>query len=222
MLQHILLILAAAPLLALSGFPIAAFSALPRKWAASLGRQMGRQSKAGRLWRWLTQPGPAWGIFLVGLWAWHTPGLFEAALENDSIHALEHFSLLLAGVLFWWALFQPGRDRVGRLGIAIPTLFTTGLHMSLLGALFTLAGHPLYPVYALEQSASGLDALQDQQLAGLIMWVPGGLLFTLLSAWFFLAWFKALEDRAARQDSLIGGNRPGEEGAGYLSKEDYS
>ncbi len=200
MLQHMLLILAAAPLLALSGLPIAAFSLLPRRWAASLGRSFGRQSLTARMGASLSRPVVVWIIFAIVLCVWHVPGLYETALRNDVLHALEHICLLLFGLLYWWILFQPANNRAARLGISLLYLFTTGLQMSLMGALFTFAGHPLYSAYAAQQSKTGIDALQDQQLAGLIMWVPGGLLFTLLSAGFFIAWFNALEERASRME----------------------
>jgi putative membrane protein len=92
------------------------------------------------------------------------PALFEAAVEHEGIHALQHASFLVTALLFWWAVLgRDARSREGS-GAALAYLFTTMLHTSALGALLTLAASPWYPRYGLE----------DQQLGGLVMWVPGG------------------------------------------------
>src|SRR5205085_1430820 len=137
-----------------------------------------------------------WLLFALALWVWHAPALFEAALRNEMIHALEHLVFLVSATLFWWVLLKPTRPSYTHYGMAIPYLFTTALHSGILGALMTFGTQPWYRFYTAQVSPWGLTALEDQQLAGLIMWVPGGALFTVLTIAYFAAWLSALERRS--------------------------
>jgi putative membrane protein len=175
MVQHELLMLVAAPLLVL-GRPLAAWT-----WAFSPARRVaiGRATRV-RWWAWtwglLTGGLAAWSLHAIALWLWHVPGLFEAALHHESLHALQHASFLVTALLFWWAVL--GADARSRSsGFAMIYLFTTMMHTGALGALITLAPTPWYPSYAATGGALGLDPLQDQQLGGLVMWVPGGMAY---------------------------------------------
>lgn len=190
MTQHMILILIAAPLFVLSDYPIALLWALPRHWAhrAAHGWQRGRA-----LWRTLTQPIITWMIFTVTLWAWHFPVLYEAALQYPLIHLLEHAAFLTTAGLFWWILFQPTTRKHVQYGIDVLYLFTTLLQSSALGALLTFSSAPWYPTYATASASAGLTPLADQQLAGVIMWLPGGLLYILLASGYFVAWMNATE-----------------------------
>lgn len=173
MLQHELLMIVAAPLLVLVlGRPLAAWT-----WALRPGL---RRHVAGVIrWRWLesawgglTRPVSAWALHAVALWAWHIPPFFEAALHSECIHVLQHTSFFVTALLFWWAVL--GSDARSRTSaFAMVYLFTTMMHTSALGALLTLAPTPWYPHYAASGGGFGLDPLEDQQLGGLLMWVPG-------------------------------------------------
>jgi putative membrane protein len=175
MLQHEVLMLVAAPLLVL-GRPLAAWT-----WAFSpVQRQMvGRWTRVGwwaATWALLTDPLAAWALHALALWLWHVPAWFEAALHNEGLHALQHASFLGTALLFWWsALGVDARSRTS--GFAMLYLFTTMLHTGALGALLTLAPTPWYPSYAAATGALGLDPVEDQQLGGLVMWVPGSLAY---------------------------------------------
>jgi putative membrane protein len=175
MLQHELLMLVAAPLLVV-GRPLAAWA-----WAFSPGqrRVIGRWLRVrwwAKTWAVLTDALAAWALHALALWAWHLPRLFEVALHSEGLHVLQHASFLVTALLFWWAVL--GADpRARGSGFAIAYLFTTMMHTSALGALLTLAPTPWYPSYAASAGALGLDPLQDQQLGGLVMWVPGGLAY---------------------------------------------
>jgi putative membrane protein len=98
-------------------------------------------------------------------------------------------------MLFWWILFKPTGQKHVRYGMAILYLFTTVLHSAVLGALMTFTSRPWYPSYATLVIPWGLTPLQDQQLAGLIMWMPGGFILTVLTIGYFAAWLRALEQR---------------------------
>lgn len=173
MVQHEVLMLVAAPLLVL-GRPLAAWT-----WAfpAGVRRRLGRATRWPWLaltWSALTTPLSAWSLHALALWAWHVPVLFEAALNSEGLHILQHASFLGTALLFWWAVL--GGDSPRR-GFAMAYLFTTMMHTGALGALLTFSATPWYPSYAGTTGAFGLDPLEDQQLGGLVMWVPGGLAY---------------------------------------------
>ena len=181
MVQHELLMLVAAPLLVL-GRPLAVFVwALPLSWRRRTGFVTSLKPVSA-CWRFAAHPLAAWTIHALVLWAWHAPALFQASVAKPWVHILQHFSFLLAALLFWWALLH-GRQRHGGDGAAIVYLLTTAIHTAVLGALLTFSSQPWYPVYAPGTAAWGLTPLEDQQLGGLIMWVPGGLSYLLAALW---------------------------------------
>jgi putative membrane protein len=101
-------------------------------------------------------------------------------------------------MLFWWILLKRNRPDHLHYAMTIPFLFLTVLQSGILGALMTFTSEPWYPDYAASVTQWGLSPLQDQQIAGLIMWVPGGAVFTLLTIGYFAAWLRALEQRSVR------------------------
>jgi putative membrane protein len=174
MVQHELLMIVAAPLL-VCGRPVAVWAwALPLQWRRAIGRFFHTPAWR-RPWLILTGPLVAWTLHAAALWLWHVPALFDAALRSDAVHALQHSCFLLTALLFWWSVFG-GVTRKEQ-GIALLSLFTTMAHTGALGALLALSRTPWYAPYAAAAPAYGLDALQDQQLGGLIMWVPAGFVY---------------------------------------------
>jgi cytochrome c oxidase assembly factor CtaG len=125
----------------------------------------------------------------VAIWAWHVPALFAAALRSESVHWAQHLSFLITALLFWWAVLQRApRERA--FGAALFALFITAMHTGFLGVLLTFAPRPLL----LGQSAAsewGLSDLEDQQLAGLIMWVPGSGAYVLAALVLAAAWISS-------------------------------
>jgi cytochrome c oxidase assembly factor CtaG len=115
-------------------------------------------------------------LHAAALWGWHAPVFFEAALARPGIHTLQHASFLVSALLFWWTVFS-NTQRSERSAHAMLSLFTTMVHTGALGALLTLSPGLWYPSYIESTSALGFDPLQDQQLGGLVMWVPGGLAY---------------------------------------------
>jgi cytochrome c oxidase assembly factor CtaG len=104
------------------------------------------------------------------------PALFEAALRSEAIHYLQHITLLTTALLFWASILPRRADGKTRM-VAVFSLFTTSMHSTLLGALLTLPPTVWYVSYASAARAGSLSLLEDQQLAGLIMWVPAGLVY---------------------------------------------
>ncbi|TFW19507.1 cytochrome c oxidase assembly protein, partial [Duganella callida] len=136
-------------------------------------------------WHALTRPLNAWLLHFAALWLWHVPGFFQAALLHPGWHALQHASFLFPALLFWWAvLVDGGTSRSG----ALIYLFTTMLHTGALGALLALSSTIWYPAYGGAAMHYGLSALEDQQLGGLIMWVPGGLAYLLAALLLCAGW----------------------------------
>jgi len=169
MVQHELLMAIAAPLLVIGKPAFVMLSALPRRARLRAGA-IARAKRVRAAWHFATRPFDAWLLHGVAIWIWHLPVLFMAATRNDAVHALQHASFLGTGLLFWWAMLHPRRRALR--GMAIVYLFTTVVHTGVLGALMTFSRSPWYPGYASGAGSWGLTPLGDQQLAGLIMWIP--------------------------------------------------
>ena len=170
MVQHMLLMTVVAPLLVLGAPGLICFCGLPafsRDCVARTRRMLDR-----RVWRSLWNPWLVWATYAVAMWAWHLPWPYQAALRDQTAHDLQHASFLVAALLFWRILLDPvSRRRLGH-GQAVLFLFTTTLHATVLGVLMTISPRAWYPAYAGRTEWWGLTALEDQQLAGLIMWMP--------------------------------------------------
>jgi cytochrome c oxidase assembly factor CtaG len=195
MAQHELLMAVAAPLLVL-GRPLVPFVwALSMSWRRTAGSWVAVAPVRGA-WDLLTLPLVAWTLHAAAIWLWHAPPLFEATLRSELIHTLQHLSFLGSGLLFWWALL---RGRQGRLGgpAAVLYLFTTSLHTTVLGALLTFSSRLWYPLYGSSTAPWGLTPLEDQQLAGLIMWVPANLAYLIAALVIVSTWLKEPSPRVA-------------------------
>lgn len=194
MIQHELLMLVAAPLLVL-GLPLIPFLwALPLEWRRRLGRSAKVPVVRPAL-RTMTHAATAWLLYAITLWVWHVPSLYEATLASDWVHAAQHASFLGSALLFWWVLLHPARFRRRAYGAAVLYVFTTAVHGGLLGALLTFARTPWYPAYAPSTAAWGLSPLDDQQLAGLIMWIPASFLYLCTALAALAVWLRGIEVR---------------------------
>jgi putative membrane protein len=197
MVQHILLTLVAAPLIALS----APVTLLLRVAAPDVRRRWILPVLHSRVLRVLSFPVIAWVLFAVVMWVAHFSPLFEAALEDPLIHEVEHALFLGAALLFWWpAVAQdpapwrmPHPVRAMYVFLQMPQ--NTFLAVVLLGA-----SAPLYPHYATLDLEWGTTPLADQQLAAGIMWLVGDLLFLAAVLGIVAAWLRAEDRAAARHD----------------------
>ena len=194
MIQHLLLLLIAAPLLVL-GRPAIVFL-----WGFS---RYGRR-RVGRLWtalglhraiEGLMHPLLAWVLFCGVFVLWHFPGPYQAALRNEELHTLEHVSFLLTALMFWSIVIEPSGRRRLAYGPTMVFVVTAAVLSGLPGALIALAPRPLYPAHAEGAAAWGLTLLQDQQLAGIVMWIPGGFVYLAAVAFVFLKWLQPGETR---------------------------
>lgn len=207
MVQHLLLLLIAPPLLLLGQPDLAILWALPAQWRRGLARWT-RQSSIARLWRALSKPVVVWLLYALGLWIWHLPALYQAALRSEAIHMLEHATFFGAALLMWWTLAHSHlRGSTRSYAVGILFAFTTALHGGLLGWLLTFTTQVWYPVYAESAVLWGLAPLEDQQLAGAIMWAPAGLVYALAALTLLAAWMRGLErmtPQAGRQTAQQG------------------
>jgi putative membrane protein len=193
MIQHMLLMMVAAPLLVVGSGPLVLLWALPRRFrkgVLALGRRLDPR-RASRYWLW--HPLLLWGLFAGTLWVWHIPTLYEAALRLPLLHDFQHLGFVVTACLFWRVLLDPlSRLRLNR-GVGVIYLFTTSLHATVLGVFMALTPHVWYPHYTQRASTWGLSALEDQQLAGLIMWMPACMIYAAVAAVIFALWLREPE-----------------------------
>lgn len=194
MAQHMLLMMVAAPLLAFGApFPVFVW-ALPTGWRKPLApwiqRLEGWYAPAYHVW----QPLTVWALYALALWIWHVPALYQAALRYPLVHDAQHLAFLLTSVLFWQVLLDPLRRLRMSRGTGVLYLFTTCLHASALGIFLALSPRVWYVDYQATAPLWRLAPLEDQQLAGMIMWVPGCLVYALAAAGLFAAWLRETED----------------------------
>jgi putative membrane protein len=213
MVQHVLLMMLAAPLIAFSS-PLTVWAwSLPVSITRRFHRAWQKASPARRAWRVLTSPLSAWSIYAVVSVGWHHPVLYEAALRYEWVHYLEHAMFFGAALLFWWKAAlsgQPGEmsNAQGALYVFTAALFGGGFAAVM--SFSTVAWYPFYP----DPSAFwGLSRVEDQQVAGMVMWVPGKIMhllviITLLS--------RELQSRGSKQPGKEKNKRE------YLPLEDIS
>jgi putative membrane protein len=192
MVQHELLMVVAAPLLVLSAPLIAALWVFPDRLRLRLSAAV-RQRPIVMVWGLVTAPLAVFLLHALALWIWHLPALYEYALEHESAHVVEHLCFIGTATLFWWGI---AHGRYGRLGYgaAVVYAFATAVHSGVLGALLTLSPRAWYPHYS-EPHAAGLTPLEDQQLAGLLMWIPAGLAVAAGGLALFAAWLRESDRR---------------------------
>lgn len=174
MIEHELIMLPAAMLL-VAGHPGATLM-----WGLPpFLRRMLLPVVRASIWKAASSPIAATAIQAAVLVLWHAPRLFDRALRSESWHLFQHASFTASALLFWWAILAETRPG-GRLPIAVLCLFATSLIGGGLGALMAFSGSPWYAPYAeMGMTPLGFTPDEDQQLAGLIMWVPGGMFHAL-------------------------------------------
>lgn len=193
MIQHVLLLLVAAPLLALSAPTATLLRGSPgpvrrrnARWRRRLGLTRTNLSP-------LRDPVTVWVLHVATLWFWHAARPYDAALDSQPLHIVEHVTFLATGVLFWRVVV--GTRAAGRVsnGFGVLLVFTMALQSIFLSALLTFARTPWYSHYATTTTPWRLEQLADQQLAGAIMWIPAGLVYIGAALALLVAWVRATE-----------------------------
>jgi cytochrome c oxidase assembly factor CtaG len=129
----------------------------------------------------------------LAIWAWHVPVLFDAAVNNTALHRLQHLSFFATAILFWWAIVWRSDY-----GTSAWHVFVTMIHTSVLGALMALAPRVLYVAQTRTAMAWGLTPLEDQQMAGIIMWVPAGTIYAAAAMAMLALWIRGASERRAQ------------------------
>ncbi|WP_052666668.1 cytochrome c oxidase assembly protein [Nitriliruptor alkaliphilus] len=190
MVQHLLLTVVAAPLFAL-GSPVATlrFGLSPTSRST-----VARWSRTTRRWRrGVGDPPPlmvATVVHIVLLWVWHAPWLYDLAVRNTFVHALEHIAFLGSAVWVWIEIVATARRNRRAQALATFACFALIVTGGVLGALLTFASRSVYEVYT---GAGGLTALEDQQLAGALMWVPPSFVYAVVALRRFTSWLRRTE-----------------------------
>jgi cytochrome c oxidase assembly factor CtaG len=197
MIQHLLLILAAAPLLMWSRPLAPLLRGLPHAWRKAVGSAAHHPILQG-MWAKMSGAMTVLVLHIVALWLWHLPTLYSAALADKGVHILEHASFFTTASLYWWMILN--RDQVGG---RVLSVFVVMMASGLLGALMTFAGAPWYGDHMLLAAAWGLTPLEDQQIAGLLMWIPAGILYASIAAALLGTWLNSLEQRMLRRQRIL-------------------
>jgi putative membrane protein len=203
MLQHIVLVMI-APILVVLGRPFlvlpAALAPRARIAVGRAGRRIARPITASPSW-----PFAILVVHAAVLWVWHTPGLYQAALESPAIHALEHAMFFATALAFWSVLLHADGRSVLSPPAAVLYVFVAALQSGALGALLTFSPTALYPDYAAGAALWGRDLLVDQRLGGLLMWIPGGIAYVGAALWILGAYLTHLDRRLPHAPPETGG-----------------
>lgn len=195
--QHLALMLVAAPFMVL-GTPAAVLAwLLPHPhWRRKLGRWWHQHAYSqSALWPWVIA-----FVYALNLWLWHLPTLYEAALRLRLVHILEHTLFFSTALLFWWVVL---RQSLNRYGSGLLIIFSTAVQGGLLAALITFSPRPWYPLHAAVTASWGLTPLQDQQLAGALMWVPAGIIYVAAAVYLLTNWFQHMEKRDGHRSAYV-------------------
>ena len=196
MIEHEILMAVSAPLI-VAARPIGVMLwALPRRARRQAGTLL-RWAPVRATWSALASGGTATLLHGIAIWVWHAPILFDAAVENVTLHRLQHVSFFVTAVLFWWAVLW--RSPTGQ---AAWHVIVTMFHTSVLGALMALAPRVLYGVQTAAAADWGLTPLEDQQLAGSIMWVPAGTIYAGAALMLVALWIRRSSEKARQADVL--------------------
>jgi putative membrane protein len=192
MIEHEIVMAVSAPLIVLAR-PIGILLwGLPGRARMAAGMLM-RAPLMRVLWDRCTSATSATILHGVAIWAWHVPIVFDAAVTNPAVHRFQHLTFFATAILFWWALVWRSDY-----GSAAWHLFFTMIHTSVLGALMALAPRVLYVAQTQAAMAWGLTPLEDQQLAGMIMWVPAGTIYAGAALTMLALWIRGSSERKAQ------------------------
>jgi cytochrome c oxidase assembly factor CtaG len=209
MTQHMLLMMVAPPLL-WWGAPVAPIlRGLPRRIRRGVAAGLALPPLR-RIASVIAHPGVSWMSFTIAFWVWHTPRLYELALRSDAWHHVEHACLFGTAMMFWRPviLAWPARSPWPRWTM-IPYLLLADLQNMVLAAILTLSDRVVYPAYLTVPRIGTITALEDQAVAGVIMWVPGSLVFLVAAVWLVMETLgspgqAALQVRLVESEGLVG------------------
>lgn len=194
MAQHLLLMLVAAPLIAWSAPVALLLRGLPKPLRKPAGQLAGNVLLRS-FWSKLNRPLTAFALHIAALLIWHIPAFYSAAIQSEAVHALEHASFFLSALLYWWTVAHARQHGVRLLSVFGAMIVSGGL-----GALMTFAGSVWYADHLSYVAAWGLTPLEDQQLAGLLMWIPSGMVYVAAAAALLGDWLESVDRRISTRE----------------------
>ncbi len=200
MVQHLLITMVGPPLLLLADpYPFLIWG-LPDNARLATGRFLVPRAAVRRALRYTTSPWLVWALWVGGLWLWHLPAAYDAALTYEVLHVLEHMTFFVPAMLFWWHVTGATPRLRGRLsyGFRIAYLLAALAQNEILGIILAFSREPLYPHYTTVSRLWGLSVMDDQMLGGALMWVPGGMMYA-LAAIVLIARYLEQEEKKTRQ-----------------------
>ena len=203
MMQHLFLMMVVPPLLLLGAPILPLLRGLPRPALRYGLRQLFSSRAFKRLANFFTDPLVCLLAFTVSNVAWHVPALYELALRSEFWHAVQHICFFGTGLLFWWPVVQPWPSRLRwQRWTMIPYLLFADIQNTALSAFLIFSERVLYPTYAAVPRLWGISVLDDQTAAGVIMWVPGSVIFLVPVAVLAVGLFDSPQTRAARASNV--------------------
>jgi cytochrome c oxidase assembly factor CtaG len=195
MIQHLLLVMIVPPLLWLaSPLPFALWG-LPQRARRAVGDWLRPGSAFRRRLRTLTTPGLVWMLFVAALLGWHDPKAYQAALQDAFVHDLEHLSFFVPAMLYWWHVTYAAPHVHKRMvrGARIAFLLGTVPPNMAAGAVIAFSGQPIYSYYTGVPRLWGMTVMEDQMLGGIIMWIPGSMMYILAALVLVARWLQEEE-----------------------------
>lgn len=192
MAQHQILMIIGAPLMVIGRPWVVVLAAMPRGLRERIGTFWNR--RLDHWWRIVSRPLPVLLVHTMVIWIWHVPLLYEGAIRFEPLHAFQHLCFFLAAALFWWSVTHGRFGRVGY-GMAVVYTFFTAMHTSILGVLLMIHERLWYPIY--EGRTGSMSPVDDQHLAGILMWIPSGVVLVVIALTLFAAWLGEAERRVA-------------------------
>ncbi len=179
MLQHLFLWMIAPPFLLLANPMPFILWALPKPERQQVGRLLTQKSLFRQVFVWLTSPWMVWLVYTINLVTWHDPNPYNAAIENDLLHDIEHFTFFYAGLAFWWHItgaapkFHKQRSIPLRMGLIVAAYFVN----LFVGVSITFSPDIIYTYYETVPRTANISVKTDQTIGGLLMWIPGGMMY---------------------------------------------
>jgi cytochrome c oxidase assembly factor CtaG len=213
MVQHLLLMMVAPPLLLLANPFLPLLTGLPRPITREVIRPFLTWRPFKRFGRWITHPKFTWIFYVVMTLGWHAPPSYELTLHSETWHIVEHVCFLVSSVLFWWPVILPWPShRHWPEWMAIPYLLLADVQNTVLSASLTFADRVIYPTYNTVPQFPGMNPLSDQHAAGAIMWVPGSIAYLIPAGFISMLFLYPKRGRDWREGSMRAG------GPGSISK----
>jgi putative membrane protein len=203
MLQHEVVMMWAIPLILLGAPTTPSLRGMPRWLRLGIVRPLARRTEVRTAYRLVTHPAVAVAALAAVLWSWHLmPGWYEAAVRHWWLHDVQHISFAAAAFLFWWNVIDPRplRSRIPYIPRML-YIFAAGVPKHFLAAFVTFAGTPFYQGYVDARPILALTPTEDQQLAGLLMWVPSVMMHLVAMGIVFAVWARKAEQRQRDLDA---------------------